>query len=257
MSQAAETGKRRRGGVVGFLRDLVIILVIAFAVSFVVKTFFMRAFYIPSGSMMNTLQVNDRILVNQLVPDVVPVTRGDVVVFHDPGGWLNAQPTVPATGVHWVLQELGLTAAPSDEFVIKRVIGLPGDQVSCCDASGRMMINGVPIVEPYVLLPEGESRASDLAFDITVPEGSYWVMGDNRYASKDSRYNQDQPGKGFVLEDEIVGRAFLLNWPLNRLSWLSDYPDTFIGVNEAAASGAGSSTGPAADGSTATDSSGE
>lgn len=238
MSKAAETGKRRRGGLVGFLRDLVIILVIAFAVSFVVKTFFMRAFYIPSGSMMNTLQVNDRILVNQLVPDVVPVTRGDVVVFRDPGGWLNAKPITPPTGTQWVLQELGLAASPSDEFVIKRVIGLPGDRVACCDAAGRVTVNGVPIVEPYVLLPPGETQVSSLSFDVTVPEDSYWVMGDNRYASKDSRYNQDQPGKGFVLKEEIVGRAFLLNWPLSRFSWLGDYPDTFIGVDQAGANDA-------------------
>lgn len=235
MSEAAETGKRRkRGGVIGFLRDLIIILVIAFVVSFVVKTFFMRAFYIPSGSMMNTLQVNDRILVNQLVPDLVPVQRGDVVVFSDPGGWLNAKPITPPSGMQWVLQELGLAASPSDEFVIKRVIGLPGDTVACCDAGGRMTVNGVPIVEPYVLLPEGETKVSDLAFEVTVPEDSYWVMGDNRYASKDSRYNQDQPGKGFVLKDEVVGRAFLLNWPLSRFSWLGNYPDTFIGVDDAA-----------------------
>lgn len=235
MSDAATTKKPRRGGIVGFLRDLAIILVIAFTVSFVVKTFFMRAFYIPSGSMMNTLQINDRILVNQLVPDVVPVSRGDVVVFHDPGGWLNAKPTVPATGVQWVLQELGLAASASDEYVIKRVIGMPGDRVSCCDASGRLSVNGVPIVEPYVLLPPGETRVSDLAFDVTVPEDSYWVMGDNRYASKDSRYNQDQPGKGFVLQEEIVGRAFLLNWPLSRFGWLSNYPDTFTGVDQSSA----------------------
>lgn len=243
MTEAAETGKRRSGGFVGFLRDLVIILVIAFTVSFVVKTFFMRAFYIPSGSMMNTLQVNDRILVNQLVPELVPVSRGDVVVFRDPGGWLNAKPTTPPTGMQWVLQELGLAASPSDEFVIKRVIGVPGDRVQCCDAAGRVTVNDVPIVEPYVLLPPGETRVSDLAFNIEVPNDSYWVMGDNRYASKDSRYNQDQPGKGFVLKEEVVGRAFLLNWPLNRFSWLSDYPDTFIGVDEGVESSAASAAG--------------
>ena len=239
MSEAATGKKARRGGVVGFLRDLAIILVIAFTVSFVVKTFFMRAFYIPSGSMMNTLQVNDRILVNQLVPDLVAVERGDVVVFHDPGGWLNAKPIVPPTGVQWVLQELGLAASASDEFVIKRVIGLPGDRISCCDASGRLSVNGVPIVEPYVLLPAGETSVSSLAFDVTVPEDSYWVMGDNRYASKDSRYNQDQPGKGFVLTEEIVGRAFLVNWPLSRFGWLGNYPDTFVGVEQVAGTSAG------------------
>jgi len=236
MSEAeapADRRRARRGGILGFLRDLVVILVVAFLVSFLLKTFLVRSFYIPSVSMEQTLQVDDRILVNQLVPEVVPVKRGDVVVFKDPGGWLYPRGTTPPQGFEKVLQAVGLAADTSHEYVVKRVIGIGGDRVECCDAEGRVMVNGVPLDEPYIVIPAGETRASKIDFDVTVPKDSVWVMGDNRYQSKDSRYNQDQPGKGFVPDSEIVGRAFLLNWPLNRLTWLGTPEGTFTGVEEA------------------------
>ena len=211
------------GSVLRFLRDLLIILVVAFTVSFFLKTFLVRSFYIPSGSMEHTLEVNDRILVNQLVPNLVDVQRGDVVVFRDPGGWLSLPPSaqMPSpTPVEKVMQVLGLAADTSADYVVKRVIGIGGDRVACCDANGRVTVNGVPLDEPYAV----------------VPEGSVWVMGDNRYSSMDSRYHQDEPGRGFVSEDEIVGRAFVLNWPFSRFTWLDNYPTTFTGVAEAAGS---------------------
>lgn len=228
--------RRRRGGLLGFLRDLLVILIVAFLISFLLKTFLVRSFYIPSGSMEHTLEVNDRILVNQLVPKLVKVERGDVIVFRDPGGWLQLAPstnTAPPSPFEQALQAIGLAADTSTDYVVKRVIGIGGDRVACCDAQGRVTVNGVPLDEPYIVIPPGETKASGIDFDVTVPKGAVWVMGDNRYSSRDSRYNQDQPGKGFVTEDEIVGRAFLLNWPLNRFTWLGDYPDTFTGVDEA------------------------
>lgn len=232
----SETAGRRRGGVLGFVRDLLVILIVAFLISFLLKTFLVRSFYIPSGSMENTLQVDDRILVNQLVPNVVDVKRGDIVVFQDPGGWLypKAMATEPST-LGKALEAVGLAADTSHDYVVKRVIGVGGDRVSCCDANGRIMVNGVPLDEPYIVIPEGKTRASDIDFDVTVPEGSVWVLGDNRYSSKDSRYNQDQPGKGFVPESEIVGRAFVLNWPLEHFTWLNRPDTTFTGVEEARA----------------------
>ncbi|MEJ6490135.1 signal peptidase I [Leucobacter sp. USCH14] len=236
MSEAEATTspqRTRRGGVLGFLRDLLVILVVAFLVSFLLKTFLVRSFFIPSESMENTLQIDDRILVNQLVPDLIDVQRGDIVVFKDPGGWLYPRGTEPPRGFERVLQAVGLAADTSNEYVVKRVIGVGGDRVECCDAQGRVMVNGVPIDEPYVVIPPGETRASAIDFDVTVPENSLWVMGDNRYQSKDSRYNQDQPGKGFVPEDEVVGRAFVLNWPLNRFTWLGTPEGTFTGVDAA------------------------
>lgn len=220
-------------GFLVFLRDLAIILVIAFAVSYIVKTFFVRSFYIPSSSMNQTLQVNDRILVNQLKPNVGGVERGDVIVFRDPGGWLTAQPESRPSPIEWVLQELGFLPSASDDFVIKRVIGVGGDRVQCCNGSGQMTVNGVPLDEPYVYVPPGETSVSGTDFDVTVPEGSYWVMGDNRYGSKDSRYNTDKPGEGFVAESNVVGVAFVINWPIQRWAWLGNYPETFAGVDRA------------------------
>lgn len=238
--QAAPRGGKS-GGILGFLRDLLIILVVAFLISFLLKTFLIRSFYIPSGSMEQTLQINDRIMVNQLVPDLVAVERGDVVVFQDPGGWLQLPQSANAanpTPVESVLQTVGLAADTSSDYVVKRVIGVGGDRVACCDAAGRVTVNGVPLDEPYIVIPDGQTRASAIDFDVTVPQGSVWVMGDNRYNSRDSRYNQDQPGKGFVANEEIVGRAFVLNWPLNHFSWLGNYPETFTGVEQARQSNA-------------------
>ncbi|MHA3684707.1 signal peptidase I [Leucobacter sp. HY1910] len=230
---AQPANKARGGGFLGFIRDLLVILVVAFLVSFLLKTFLVRSFYIPSVSMEQTLKVDDRILVNQLVPDIIDVKRGDVVVFKDPGGWLYPRGTQPPRGFEKVLQSVGLAADTSHEYVVKRVIGVGGDRVACCDAQGRVTVNGVPLDEPYIVIPPGETAASKLDFDVTVPEGSVWVMGDNRYQSKDSRYNQDQPGKGFVPEDEIVGRAFVINWPLNHFTWLGTPEGTFTGVEQA------------------------
>lgn len=229
-----ETAKRRRGGFLSFVRDLIIILLVAFLVSFLLKTFLVRSFYIPSQSMEQTLKVNDRILVNQLVPNVIDVQRGDIVVFKDPGGWLypKAMATTP-TAIEKVLQTVGLAADTSHEYVVKRVIGIGGDHVTCCDANGRVQVNGVPLNEPYIVIPPEMQASSADDFDVTVPEGSVWVLGDNRYASKDSRYNQDQPGKGFVPESEIVGRAFVINWPFDRLTLLNRPESTFTGVDEA------------------------
>lgn len=236
-----QSGGRRESAsssLLRFFRDLLVILVVAFTVSFLLKTFLIRSFYIPSGSMEHTLEVQDRILVNQLVPDVVDVQRGDVVVFRDPGGWLSLPPSsrVPTpTPLEKTMQVLGLAADTSSDYVVKRVIGIGGDHVTCCDANGRVVVNGVPLNEPYAVIPDGISRASEMDFDVVVPEGSVWVMGDNRYSSMDSRYHQDEPGNGFVPEAEIVGRAFVINWPFSRFSWLDNYPSTFTGVSEAAA----------------------
>ncbi|TFD74377.1 signal peptidase I [Cryobacterium fucosi] len=229
--------KRTKRGVAIFLRDLLVIFVVALLISFLIKTFLIRSFYIPSGSMETTLLVNDRIIVNQLEPGLIPITRGDVVVFRDPGGWLLPQAPVQqnpiVAGVDWVLSVVGLSAPDSNDHLIKRVIGLPGDHIVCCNALGQMSVNDIPLSEPYVQLPAGETKVSKDAFDVVVPAKSLWVMGDNRYNSKDSRYNGDAPGKGFVPIDNVVGRALVISWPLARWTWLDDYPEVFRGVAEA------------------------
>lgn len=225
---------RSRGWLV-LLRDIVVIVLIAAVVSFLVKTFVVRSFYIPSGSMENTLQVYDRILVDELTPRFGEYSRGEVVVFRDPGGWLppaaesDRSPLVEAW--EWVLSLVGLAAPDSDNHLIKRVIGLPGDHVVCCNALGQITVNDVPIDESsYLVIPPGESAASGDPFDVVVPDGSLWALGDNRYRSKDSRYNQDQPGRGFVPLENVVGRAFLITWPFDRFGGIDSRQEVFAGV---------------------------
>ena len=226
--------RSRAGGVARFLRDVAIILVAAIVISFLIKTFLIRSFYIPSESMESTLIKNDRIIVNELVPDVTPIERGDIVVFKDPGGWLtpvSVPPQNPVVGFFdWLLSFVGLTAPDSNDHLIKRVIGLPGDEVACCNEFGQMTVNGVPLEEPYVQLPQNVSAVSKDDFEVTVPEDSLWVMGDNRYNSKDSRYNGDTPGGGFVPIDNVVGRAFVITWPSSNWAWLDNYPTVFQGI---------------------------
>ena len=228
---------RKKRGIAIFIRDLLIIFVVALLISFLIKTFLVRSFYIPSGSMESTLLVNDRIIVNQLEPGLIPISRGDVVVFRDPGGWLPPQAPIEqnpiVAALDWTMSVVGLSAPDSNDHLIKRIIGLPGDHVVCCNALGQMSVNDVPLQEPYIRLPVGQTSASKDAFDVVVPDDSLWVMGDNRYDSLDSRYHPDTPGKGFVPMDNVVGRALVISWPMNRWSWLDDYPDVFRGVEEA------------------------
>lgn len=229
-------GKRKRGLAL-FVRDVLLILLAAILISFLIKTFLIRSFYIPSESMEQTLLINDRIIVNELVPDLVGIQHGDIVVFKDPGGWLDPVPEPDQNPVvaffDWILSVVGLTAPDSNDHLVKRVIGLPGDHVVCCNDFGQMSVNGVPLDEPYVYLTDGITKVSKDDFDVTVPEDSLWVMGDNRYNSRDSRLNRDKPGNGFVPFDHVVGRAILISWPVDRWTWLDNYPLTFDGVEEA------------------------
>ncbi|MFM6967493.1 MAG: signal peptidase I [Microbacteriaceae bacterium] len=221
--------------VLAFLKDLVIIVGSALLISFLIKTFLFRSFYIPSASMEDTLLVNDRIIVNELVPDVFPLQRGDVVVFADPGGWLSmapkAEPDLFTQAVDTVFTVLGLGGSDSEEHLVKRLIGLPGDHVMCCSPDGLVEVNGVPVEEPYVKLPSADSASSGMSFDITVPKDRLWVMGDNRYNSADSRYNQDQPGKGFVPIDKVVGRAIVISWPFARWTWIDNFTANFANAD--------------------------
>lgn len=235
-SERVARERRRSRGVKLFLRDILLIFVAALIISFLIKTFLVRSFYIPSESMENTLLENDRIIVNQLVPEVMPIEHGDVVVFRDPGGWLS--PSVPpdrnwfVAAVDNVLAFVGLSAPDSSDHLIKRVIGLPGDTVACCNEFGQLTVNGVGLDEPYIKLPPSAERATEFEFEATVPEGALWVMGDNRYNSADSVFHRDDPGGGFVQIDHVVGRALLITWPVDRWSWLDNYELVFRGLDE-------------------------
>lgn len=227
--------ERARRGLWPFLRDVLVILLIAVLVSFLVKTFLVRSFYIPSGSMENTLQEQDRILVDELTPRFGGYDRGDVVVFRDPGGWLPVsydppQPPLVAA-VDWVTSLVGMSASDSEDHLIKRIVGLPGDHVVCCNALGQVTVNDVPLDESdYLKLRESQDAPRELEYDVTVPEDSIWVLGDNRDNSQDSRYHQDQPGRGFVPLENIVGRAFVKTWPLHRVGTIDGHRDVFRGV---------------------------
>ncbi|HEU0256854.1 MAG TPA: signal peptidase I [Microbacteriaceae bacterium] len=237
VAQEAPAGRRRhRGGRYGagkFVRDVIVIILIAILASYLLKTFVIRSFYIPSGSMENTLEINDRIIVDELVPRFFPIRRGDVVVFTDPGGWLPPSPpehrNAVATGVDWFLSQVGLSASDSDDHLVKRVIGIGGDHVVCCNASGQITVNGHALKEPYTVIPAGHTAAATLHFNVRVPKGELWVMGDNRYNSQDSSRNQNLPGKGFVPVSDVVGRAVVISWPVSRWTWLSRYPQVFAG----------------------------
>ena len=212
-----------------WLKEIATVVIIAVVLSFLIKTFLFRAFYIPSESMVSTLDVNDRIFVNLLVPEPFALERGDVVVFKDTKGWLPpAPPKVdgPFTFVEDGLTFVGLLPDNSEQHLVKRVIGLPGDHVVCCDADGKVTVNGAPLDEKYVNPAEVPMVRN---FDVVVPEGKVWVMGDNRNHSADSRAHTDSNG-GFVDIADIEGRAAVIAWPLSRWSGLDNYPDVFKSV---------------------------
>ena len=213
-----------------FWKELPILIVIALVLAFVIRTWVMQAFYIPSSSMENTLLIGDRVLVNKLVYQVRDIERGEVVVFDGDGSWDDPNTVVVpessnpvARGFTWVQQQLG--AAPTGKEYIKRVIGLPGDVVECCDEQNRILVNGVPMEEDEYLYPG--SVASHTEFGpIEVPEDHLWVMGDHRAISYDSRLNQNNPGGGAIPIDHVVGRAFVIIWPIDQAGGLG-VPDTF------------------------------
>ena len=202
------------------LRELPILVVSALVLSIIVKTFLVQFFYIPSGSMENTLQVNDRVGVNKLGAIFSDIKRGEVVVFRDPAEWLSA-PSDESKGLAKIVKDglvfVGIMPDPAKQYLIKRVIGVGGDRVVCCSTSGKIEVNGIEVDEPYIY---SGNKPSDSTFDVTVPKGFIWVMGDHRGASADSRFHTDDPNKGMVPLDKVTGRALFVIWPLKHLGVL-------------------------------------
>ncbi len=227
--------RRHRSGAWAAVKETVVVVGTALALSLLIKTFLVQAFYIPSPSMERTLVDGDRVLTSLLTPGPFDLARGDIVVFEDPGGWLpsaQAPDRGPVAGaVVGVLTFVGVLPRNSGDHLIKRVIGMPGDTVACCDDAGRLSVNGSPIEEPYV---SPGDEPSQITFEVVVPDDRLWVMGDHRSVSQDSRWHQDLEGRGTVPVDDVVGRAMAVIWPLDRLDWLSDYPDVFADVPPAA-----------------------
>jgi signal peptidase I len=203
--------------------ELVVLVAIAILVAVVIKSFLVQMFFVPSTSMTPLFVQNDRILVQKVSYWAGDVQRGDVIVFDDPDGkWLGeAQPQLNV--VQKALSAVGLY--PTGGHLVKRVIGVGGDHVACCDKRGRIRVNGVSLDESDYIR-EG-TKPSDTDFDIVVPQGRLWVMGDNRTNSEDSRYHQNLGGHGTIPVEGVVGKVWAIVWPAGRMT-LVHTPETFM-----------------------------
>jgi signal peptidase I len=229
--RAGSSSKSPRKG--SLLRELPLLIIVALVVSVVIKAFLLQAFYIPSGSMQKTLEINDRVVVNKVSRHLGEFQRGDIVVFRDPGGWLPEYSGEESTGwrerIRNALVLVGLLPDPADQDLIKRVIGVGGDNVACCDSQGRVTVNGFPLEEKSYLFPG--NKPSYMEFNVNVPKGSLWVMGDHRDASEDSRFHQEDPRGGMVPLDRVLGRASVIIWPIDHAKRLTR-PDSFASVTD-------------------------
>jgi signal peptidase I len=242
-------------------KELPILVAAALVIALLIKTFVVQAFYIPSGSMQNTLEIGDKVLVNKLVYHVRPVRAGDIIVFDGTGSW-DAPPSAPTSSnpvaaaynatLRPLLHAIGglFGTAPGQTDYIKRVIGVPGDHLACCNSHGLITVNGVPLHEKSYLFPgnrPADAPAGEQArFRLTVPPGRLWVLGDHRDISDDSRGHVADPGNGTIPENKVIGRAFMIVWPPGRWRVLS-IPATFSqpGVTSAATGRAGGPAGAA------------
>ena len=204
-------------------KDLPVLIVVALVVSLLIKTFLVQFFYIPSGSMENTLQVKDRVAVNKVPFVSTSIHRGDVVVFRDPDNWLpeivDYQTNKYVAKVKSALVAVGVLPNPAKQYLVKRVIGVAGDHVVCCTKNDKLSVNGVEITEPYIF---AGNKPSDMTFDVTVPKGKIWVMGDHRGASADSRYHQEDINKGFVPVSKVTGRVVAVIWPFKNITYVPE-----------------------------------
>lgn len=232
-----------------FVAEMVVLFIIALTIALLIKTFVVQPFFIPSGSMEDTLLVGDKVLVNKVVYDLRPIGRGDIVVFDGAGSWDPPATPTPASSNPFARaydDTLGrlinsieglFGTSPGQTDYIKRVIGIPGDHVFCCNAHGQITVNGVPLQEKSYLFPDASPSTGH--FNLVVPPGRLWVMGDNRLDSADSRlhdcayadataavtcepYDRD----GTIPESAVIGRAFMIVWPPSRIKILH-VPSTF------------------------------
>jgi signal peptidase I len=209
---------RKKGSL---LKELPILVVVALVVSLLIKTFVVQFFYIPSGSMENTLQIKDRVAVNKVPFISNSINRGDVVVFRDPNNWLpeivDYNTNKYVAKAKSALVAVGVLPNPAKQYLVKRVIGVAGDHIVCCTKNEKLSVNGVEVTEPYIY---AGNKPSEMKFDVTVPAGKIWVMGDHRGASADSRYHQDDINKGFVPLSRVTGRVVAVIWPFKNITYV-------------------------------------
>jgi len=209
---------RKKGSL---LRELPVLVVVALVVSLLIKTFVVQFFYIPSGSMENTLQIKDRVAVNKVPFISNSISRGDVVVFRDPDDWLpeivDYDTNKYVSKAKSALVAVGVLPNPAKQYLVKRVVGVAGDHIVCCTKSGNLTVNDVEVTEPYIF---AGNKPSEMKFDVTVPEGKLWVMGDHRGASADSRYHQDDINKGFIPLSKVTGRVVAVIWPFKNITYV-------------------------------------
>jgi len=209
---------RKKGSL---LKELPVLVVVALVVSLLIKTFVVQFFYIPSGSMENTLQIKDRVAVNKVPFISNSISRGDVVVFRDPDDWLpeivDYDTNKYVSKAKSALVAVGVLPNPAKQYLVKRVVGVAGDHIVCCTKSGNLTVNDVEVTEPYIF---AGNKPSEMKFDVTVPEGKLWVMGDHRGASADSRYHQEDINKGFVPLSRVTGRVVAVIWPFKNITYV-------------------------------------
>jgi signal peptidase I len=248
--RGARRSRREKSAKKGsLLRELPVLLLIAFVLALVVKTFFVQAFFIPSGSMERTLHgctgcTGDRVLVNKVPYWFGAPEPGDIVVFKGPDTWTPevsvAEPANWFSGAMlWLGRAVGV-APPSEDDFVKRVIALEGQTVQCCDPEGRVTVDGRPVEEPYIF--ENTPIESRAFGPVTVPEGRLWVMGDHRSASADSRSHASDRYGGTIGVDDVIGKAAVIVWPVSRFGLL-DSPD-IQGVEAAAEDPSGTAASP-------------
>ncbi|MBK5306687.1 MAG: signal peptidase I [Frankiaceae bacterium] len=258
--ESPDAAHRKEPGSGSFFRELPFLVLIAFVLALLIKAFLVQAFYIPSGSMQKTLELRDRVLVNKLVYRFRDIHRGEIVVFNGLDNFTpETQIPPPSNGLQRVLRSISGAVgvgAPNERDFIKRVIGIPGDRVACC-TDGHVTVQrpgGAPVAleEPYVFEDDqqvfcqagsGADKCPTGAPGVLVPKGRLWVMGDHRGASADSRTHIGDDNHGTVPIDKVIGRAFVIVWPVGR-STVLHVPDTFDTSALGTAAGVGAGATP-------------
>ncbi|MFM7145035.1 MAG: signal peptidase I, partial [Actinomycetales bacterium] len=214
-TNAQPQAPKRRRTFATVLREFAIIVICALVLSALVRAFVLQAFYVPSASMEQTLLPSDRIIAAKLTTKISGVRRGEVVVFRDPGGWLPVPDPQPGGWEGFIRDAatfVGLLPSESGQDLVKRVIAVGGDRIACCDSQGRIVLNGISLDEPYL-----NGSTDQVRFDVTLPQQTLFVMGDNRGDSRDSRFHLTEMNGGVPIDD-VVGRAFLIAYPSERFS---------------------------------------